>query len=316
VTARGFDVVVVGSGVGALTAATFAARHGLRTGVHADILLGGQVLDVEELSNFPGISSPMSGAELSAIIEAEAKAAGAEFFYERATSIRRENDKFVVESDLGSLTSGAVIVATGSTARHLNVPGEELFFGRGVSHCASCDGGFFEGEKVAVIGGGDSAADAALALANIAAEVTIIARETLDAMASTQKRVEANSRIRVRAHREPIAIEGDQTVSSLRLRDTLSGAEDNLQVTGVFVYAGLTPNTDLLAPLVPLESSGHVRTTLNMETSVAGLFAVGDIRADFCGYLVNAASDGVTAGTAAARYLNRERRITKAPIVA
>lgn len=302
-TRQDYDVVVVGSGVSALAAAMFAANYGLRTVVQAELILGGQVLNTEQVSNYPGLEGPVSGADLCAVIEAQAREAGVEFLYDRASSVRREPRGFVVTSELGDTTCRAVVVATGSSPRSLGLPGEASLQGRGVSHCASCDGGFFGGQQVAVIGGGDSAADAALLLAGSVSEVTMVVAGGLTAMWATQERVRSDPRIRVLTECEPVAIDGDQAVTGLILRDRRSGQVSRLPVTGVFVYAGSVPNTELLAPLLDLEASGHVRTNADMETLLPGLLAVGDIRVGFQGYLINAASEGAVAAATAARRL-------------
>ncbi|GGC48678.1 NAD(P)/FAD-dependent oxidoreductase [Chelatococcus reniformis] len=310
-TRSDFDVVVIGGGVGALTAALFAAQHGLRTVVATDMILGGQVLDVEEIINYPGMPTPISGVDLCANIEAQALAAGATFNYERATSIVHEGGRFRVGSDSAELTARSVIVGTGSTPASLRIPGEEEYAGRGVSHCASCDAGFFRGETVAVIGSGDSAADGALVAAKSAAEVVIVAREgKLHAAASTQARLQGASRIRIMNAHEPVEIVGqNNAVTALRLRDASAGNTFDLPVSGVFIYVGLQPNTELLAPLVDVTSTGHVVTTADMETTIPGLFAIGDIRAGFAGYVVNAASDGAVAAVAALQRTREEARL-------
>lgn len=296
------DVIIVGGGVAALTAAMFAAQHGLRTIVQTDVLVGGQVLNIEHISNYPGVAGSIAGAELTALIERQAAAAGAEFIYERATAIEHEGNHFVVISDSGSRTALTVIVATGSSLRNLDVPGEDLYLGRGVSYCGSCDGGFFRGQRVAVIGGGDSGAEEALVLAKSAAEVILVTREAVPhAAAMTQERIRARSQIKVMTSCAAIEVLGGQDgVTGLRLLDVNTAQSSDLEVAGVFVKVGLRPNTELIAPLVELASSGHVATTADMETQLPGLYAIGDIRIGNSKYLINAASDGATAGIAAA----------------
>jgi thioredoxin reductase (NADPH) len=304
---REVDLVVVGGGVAALTAAAFAARLGLHTVVMADLLIGGQILNVDEISNFPGFPEPVSGADFGALVEQQATEAGAEFVYDEAFSITVDGPLFTVSGVTGDLVAPAVIVATGSTLRRLGVPGEELLEGRGVSYCGSCDGAMFSGSRVAVIGGGDSAADEALVVAQHASEVVLVLREEeLHAAASTRARVVAHDRIQVMASHEAIGILGDSVVTGVRLRDVRTNEESTLDVAGVFVFVGLSPNTSQLAPLVCLDREGCVPTTPWMETSVPGLFAAGDIRSDSPCQLVTVASDGATAAIAAHRYLGRK----------
>jgi thioredoxin reductase (NADPH) len=301
---REVDVVVVGAGVAALTAATFAARLGRRTLVMADLLVGGQILNVDEISNFPGFPDAVSGADFGALVEQQAVEAGAEFVYDEAHEITLEGSTFTVSGVTGDLASPAVIVATGSSLRRLGVPGEDHLEGRGVSYCGSCDAAMFAGRRVAVIGGGDSGADEALVVAEHASEVIVVLRDAeLHAAASTRAKLRAHERIHMRTHCEPQEILGDTVVTGLRLRDERTNEESELEVAGVFIYAGLVPNTSLLAPLVDLDEDGCVSTTQWMETTVPGLYAAGDIRRDSPRQLVTVASDGATAAIAADRYI-------------
>ncbi|HEX3916552.1 MAG TPA: FAD-dependent oxidoreductase [Caulobacteraceae bacterium] len=309
-----FDLAVIGSGVGGLTAALFSAQLGLRTVVFADPMPGGQVLNVEELVNFPGLAAPTSGADLCAIVEGQATAAGAELRYDRATAIGQAEGCFTVTSHQGAATVQAVIVATGSSSRRLGIPGEDDFEGRGVSRCAACDGAFFKNQSVAVIGGGDSAAEGALLVAKFASEVLLVVREAdLHAAASTQAQVRAEPKIKLSTATEPVEITGGEAgVSALRLRHLSSDQHSDLTVSGVFIYAGLEPNTQLLAPLLTLEPTGHVATAPDMQTQTPGLYAIGDIRAGFAGYLINAASDGAVAAASAARWISGRRSLLTA----
>ena len=305
---REVDVIVVGGGVAALTAATFAARLGLQTVVVADVLIGGQILNVEEIGNFPGFPDSISGADLGALVEQQATEAGAEFVFDQAQSITAGASALTVSGPAGDVSAPAVIVATGSTLRRLGVPGEDRLEGRGVSYCGSCDAAMFAGRRVAVIGGGDSAADEALVVAEHAAEVVVVLREPeLHAAAATRAKVRGHERIHIQTQRETLEILGDPVVSGLRLRDLRTDEQYELGVEGVFVFIGLEPNTGLLAPLVDLDDNGHVATTPWMETSVPGLFAAGDIRRDSPRQLVNVASDGATAALAAHRYVEERR---------
>jgi thioredoxin reductase (NADPH) len=301
---REVDLVVVGGGVAALTAATFAARLGLDTVVMADVLIGGQILNVDEINNFPGLPDSISGADFGALVEQQATEAGAEFVFDQAQAITTTASAFTVSGSAEALSAPAVIVATGSTLRRLGVPGEDRLEGRGVSYCGSCDAAMFAGRRVAVIGGGDSAADEALVVAEHAAEVVVVLREAeLHAAAVTRAKVLAHERIRLLTHSEPREVLGDTVVSGLRLRDVRTDEESELAVEGAFIFIGLEPATSLLAQLVELDDDGCVPTSPWMETTVPGLFAAGDIRRDSPRQLVNVASDGATAAIAAHRYV-------------
>jgi thioredoxin reductase (NADPH) len=296
------DVIIIGGGIAALSAAMFAAQLGLRTLVMSEILVGGQIVSIEAVGNYPGFPDPVSGADLAALTEKQAADAGAEFVFSEATSIGARDHGFTVASASGELTARTVIVATGSSLRKLGIPGESEFEGRGVSYCGSCDGGFFSGQRVAVVGGGDSAADEALVVAQHASDVTIVTREPeLHAAAVTRRKIDRHERIRVLARTEPVEILGDKAVTALRLRGAASDTPFDLEVAGVFVYVGLEANTSLLAPLINLDQDGRVPTDIDMQTSIGGLYAIGDIRRNAGGYLVNAAADGAVAAASARR---------------
>ncbi|MBS1891459.1 MAG: FAD-dependent oxidoreductase [Actinobacteria bacterium] len=299
------DVVILGGGVAALTAASYAARLGLRAACVTDILVGGQIVNVADIENFPGLSEARTGMDLAAQIEQQARESGVEFIFGEALGIAAAGDGYDVSTTEGGLAARAVIVATGSRLRRLGVAGEDRLQGVGVSYCGSCDGPLFAGRPVIVVGGGDSAADEALAVAEHAAETVIVTREArLSAAAATVERVLADERISVRPFCEPTEILGDSAVSGVRLRDVRSGAESEVEAAGVFVFVGLDPNTSLLRDLADLDESGYVETDAWMATRSAGLFAAGDLRRDSPRQLVNAASDGATAAIAAHRYLS------------
>jgi thioredoxin reductase (NADPH) len=300
-----YDVAVVGGGVAALSSAMFAASFGFRTVVLSEILVGGQIINVEAIGNYPGFPDPVNGAEFAALVEQQAAQAGAEYLFSTVESITPGQGGFEIRTeDGGELTVRGVIVAAGSSLRKLGVPGEAEFDGRGVSYCGSCDGAFFKDKPVAVIGGGDSAADEALVVGEYASQVTIITRSPrLHASASTVARVAEHDKITVITQAEPVEIVGDGTVTGIRVRNVPDQTVAELAVAGVFVYVGLKPNTSLLAPLLQLDPDGRVPTDPAMRTAVPGLYAVGDIRRGFAGYLVNAASDGASAAADIRRYL-------------
>lgn len=300
------DVLIVGGGFAALTAATFAARLGLAATVVCDMLVGGQILNVDTVTNYPGLPEPVSGWDLAAHVEQQAREAGAEFVFGEAQSIRTDGRGYVVESSEGAFAAPTAIIATGSRLRRLGVVGEDRLEGSGVSYCGSCDGPLFAGRRVLVAGGGDSAADEALAVAEHANEVIVATRDAeLSAAAATVKRLRDHPRIAVRPWSEPTEILGEATVSGVRLTDLRTGEQSTVEVDGIFVFVGLEPNTDLLSGIVELDAAGFVLTDQWMATSAAGLFAAGDLRRDSPRQLVNAASDGATAAIAAHRRLSQ-----------
>ncbi len=302
---RELDLVVIGAGVAGLTAAMHAARYGLTVAVVERMGVGGQIAAAERIENFPGFPLGVSGAELGPLLHEQAEAAGAEFVLDTVERVVIDGDARVVICASETLKAGALIIAAGSALRPLGVPGEEQFLGRGVSHCASCDGHFFTGQQVCVVGGGDSALDEALELARHAAGVSIIHRgERLDAQQVLAERLAANNKVEVGLDTTVEEIVGGDTVSAIRTRDK-AGMTQERAVRGVFIYVGLEPNTAFLRGVVALDPAGHVETDIMMRTLVAGLFAAGDIRAHSVAQLAAAAGDGATAAIAAFRYLRK-----------
>jgi thioredoxin reductase (NADPH) len=301
---REFDLVVIGAGVAGLTAATHAARAGLTVAVVERMGVGGQIAAAERIENFPGFPQGISGAELGPLLHEQAEAAGAEFVLDTVEGVALDSDWRIVNCSSDPLKSRAVIVAAGSALRSLGVPGEEAFLGRGVSHCASCDGHFFADQDVCVIGGGDSALDEALVLTDHAARVTIIHRGAdVDAQQVLIDRVAANGKIELVPSTAVEEIFGDDSVAGVRLRDLASRAVRDHAVKGVFVYVGLEPNSAFVRGVVPVDPAGHIDTDLMMRTTVPGIFAAGDIRAHSVAQLAAVAGDGATAAIAAWRYL-------------
>ncbi|MBX9774782.1 MAG: FAD-dependent oxidoreductase [Xanthobacteraceae bacterium] len=301
---REFDLVVIGAGIAGLTAAVHAARAGLSVVVVERMGVGGQIAAAEHIENFPGFPQGIAGAELGPLLHEQAEAAGAEFVLDTVEGMTIEGDWRIVNAASEPLKARAVIVAAGSALKSLGVPGEEAFMGRGVSHCASCDGHFFAGQDVCVIGGGDSALDEALVLTGHAARVTIIHREAaLEAQRVLIDRVAANGKIEIVPSTAVEEIFGDDSVAGVRLRDLTSRAVRDHTVKGVFVYVGLEPNSAFLRGVVAVDPAGHIDTDIMMRTSVPGIFAAGDIRAHSVAQLAAVAGDGATAAIAAWRYI-------------
>ncbi len=297
------DVVIVGAGVAGLTAAMVAGRHGVKVTVVDRIGVGGQISTAERVQNFPGFPQGIAGHELGPLLHEQAEAAGAEFMLDTIELIALEGGRFLVRG-VNTLQARAVIVAAGSAPRTLGIPGEESFLGKGVSHCASCDGPFFKGEEVIVVGGGDSGLDEALVLAAHAARVTVVHRgASLRAQQSIVGRASADPRVAILLDTVVEEIVGGDAVTAVRLRDQKSGEARLQPVKGVFVHVGLEPNTIFLQGLVALDGAGHIETDVMMRTSRPGLFAAGDIRKGSVALIAAVAGDGATAAVAAVRYL-------------
>ena len=299
-----YDLVIIGSGTAGLTAGLFGARYGLRILALESLMPGGQIINAERIENFPGFAQGVSGAEFAPMLQEQAMAAGVEFDMADATALRLEDPYRVVTTSNGDYTAKAVILAAGSTLRKLGIPGEEDLFGRGVSQCATCDGPFFQDQVVAVVGGGDSAVDEAEVLANFASQVILFHRgDTLRAQRVLQDRVLAMENVEARWDTAVVEVLGEEGVTGIRVRDTVTEETSQVDLSGVFVYIGLEPNTLFLRGVVPLDNAGHIPTDLWMATEVPGVFAAGDIRQHSAAQLVAAAGDGATAAIAAFRYI-------------
>ena len=299
-----FDVLIIGGGMAGLTAGIYASRYGLNTAIVEQMMAGAQIINLEKIENFPGFPQGIAGYELGPATQEQAMNAGVAVLMDTATDISVDGDYLRVTGDMGGSYRGkAVIMAAGSSLRSLGIPGEEEFEGRGVSHCATCDGPLYMGQTVAVVGGGDSAADEALTLTEYTDRVILLARgDGLDAQQILQDRIASNPKIEVRYQTEVVEIVGEDTVTGVRVRD--ADGETVEPVSGLFIYIGLDPNSAAVSDLVPLDNAGHIPVGLSMDTPQPGLFAAGDIRQQSAAQLVASAGDGATAAVAAFRYIN------------
>ena len=300
---QNYDLLIIGGGLAGLTAAIYGARYGLHTAIVEQMMAGAQIINLERIENFPGFPQGIAGYELGPAAQEQAMNAGAAMLMDTVTAIAQDGDYLRVAGDGGdTYRSKAVIMAAGSTLRALGIPGETEFDGRGVSHCATCDGPLYMGQTVGVIGGGDSAADEALTLTEYVDRVILFHRgAALDAQQVLHDRIAANPKIEVRYCAEVTEILGENTVSGARIR-TADG-ETVEPLNGLFIYIGLDPNSAPVADLVPLDNAGHIPVGLAMDTPQPGLFAAGDLRQQSAAQLVASAGDGATAAIAAFRYI-------------
>jgi thioredoxin reductase (NADPH) len=299
-----FDVVIAGGGIAGLTAGTVAARLGRKTLVLVGDMLGGNLLSIERIEGYPGFPDGVAGYELCPAAQGQAVEAGAAFAMTALDKLERRGEGWRIETRDGGYTARALIVATGAALKTLNVPGEETLRGKGVSHCASCDAPLMRDRVVAVVGGGDSALQEALTLAEAASRVVILhCGDALSAQATFRARVAAHPAIDIRYNVAVEAILGDEVVTGVRLRDTANGATDDLEAAGVFIYVGLRPNTAFLDGLAELDPAGGIPTDGNMWTGAPGLFAAGTVRSASPGRAVAAAGEGSAAAIAAHEYL-------------
>ena len=304
------DVVVIGAGVAGLTAAMTAASLGARTLLIEQSAAGGQIATIENIRNFPGFPDGIAGYELGPSLLQQAEAAGAVVQLDSVSALSSRDGVYRVVCDEGEIAARTVVVAAGSSLRKLGIPGEAEFAGRGVSHCAACDGPLLKALPVVVVGGGDSAFDEALLLAGHASEVTVIHRGPApSARPSAIAELAALPNVRIVSGAEVTAIAGEGNVTGIEfLRD---GQLECKTCRAVFAYVGLEPRTGFLQGLVALDGGGHIVTDPMMGTSLPGLFAAGDIRAGSIKLLASVAGDGATAAISAVRYLQSVRENNK-----
>ena len=300
-----YDVAIVGGGLAALSSALFCATFGLRTAVVTEIVMGGELINLEEVVHFPGLTESVSGSELASRVEAQATEAGAKFFYDDVSEIVAEDEGFVVRGFETEVRARTVIAAMGARRRRLGLAGEAELEARGVSYCGTCDGPFFRQRPVAVVGDGDWAGREALVVARYASDVTLITRLGEPGLsAATQQAVALSDRVRVLPMTEVISLASDDGVlDGVQVRELGSGATTDLDLAGLFVNSGMAPASSLVHGMVELGDDDRVRVDTGMRTSTPGLFAVGELRSDFPGYAAAAAGDGVAAAASARDHL-------------
>ncbi len=298
-----FDVAVVGAGIAGLTAGLTAARLGRKTLVLTDVL-GGQLLSIEKVDGYPGFPEGVAGYDLCPMAQEQAADAGAEFATTQVESLEPNHDGWRLATAQGNVAARAVVLATGGSLKTLGVPGESRLHGKGVSHCATCDGPLLRNRSVIVVGGGDSGLQEALTLAAHASRVVVLEQgHSLTGQAVYRDRANADPKIEIRCDTVVEEILGDDKVSGIRMRDLTNDVRSDLETAGVFVYIGLVPNTALVRGTTGLDSSGAIPTDSWMRTERPGLFAAGTVRSGSPGRAASSAGDGVTAAIAIDRFL-------------
>jgi thioredoxin reductase (NADPH) len=300
-----YDIIIVGGGPGGLTAGLYGARAELRTVVLERYLPGGQIANTEEVEDYPGFDL-ISGSELASKMAEHAKKFGLEIRSEEVEEIYCKGDIRVVKTTEGELTAPAVIIATGGSPNLLGVPGEKQFAGRGVSYCAICDGAFFKGQVIAVVGGGDAAVEEGMFLTKFGSRVYLIhRRDELRAQKIIQKRAFACEKMEIVWDTVVEEITGDTKVRTLNLKNVKTGDKSTLDVGAIFIFIGFVPNSDLVREAIRKDRSGYIITDDRMETSVPGIFAIGDVRAQLVKQITNAVGDGTTAAVAAEKHIEK-----------
>ena len=294
------DILIVGAGPGGMSAAQYGSRAGYSTLVLDPMGPGGQLLYIDAIENYPGVGET-SGYLLSEAMEKQCASFGVEMDYGAVSSISKEGNLFVSQTDIGEVESKAVILATGASHRHLGVKGEEEYRGKGVSYCATCDGPFFRGKKVVVAGGGDTALTDALYLSKLCSTVTIVhRREEFRAQKALQDKIAKVGNISTVMGRNIVEIKGDGS----SVKEVVLDGGETIEADGVFVFIGTVPNSSLVERIAKTEN-GFVVTDDSMETTLPGLFASGDVRNTTFRQVVTAASDGAKAAHGADEYIRK-----------
>ena len=301
---RHVQVLILGAGCAGLTAGIYAARAGKRVLVLEHSLPGGQAALTAEIDNYPGVPET-DGVSLMQRMEQQAKACGAEILCTSVLSVNPASK--TVETEQGRVTADALILATGAVPRKLGIPGEEKFQGRGVSYCAACDGFFYRGKDIYVVGGGNSAAEEGLHLAEIGKRVYLLVRKNvLKCDAAIRDRLLRDPKIEIMYHRELVEIQGENAIEALLLRDTETGELTRVPAMGcgVFLFIGYRPATELFAGKLEMDETGYLLTDEQLRTSAAGVFAAGDVRKKQLRQIVTAVSDGAIAAVQACSFLS------------
>jgi thioredoxin reductase (NADPH) len=301
-----YDIVVIGGGPAGLTAGLYAARSGL-TGILVERgAFGGQMINARVVENYPGFPNGIAGMELGSLMQGQAVKHGLRTLFAEVSQLVPGPTHRIVTTD-GTLEARAVVIAAGSQYRHLNVPGEANFTGRGVSYCAACDGFFFRDRDVAVVGGGDTAISDALELTHHARKVHLIhRRDQLRAGQVLVRRAAAEPKIEFIWNSVVEEVEGDRMVNTLKVRNVRTDEVHMLKVAGVFVAVGVVPNSRPFADVLKTDDAGSIIVDVELTTSVPGIYAAGDIRQNSPRQIASAVGDGVAATMSALRYLQTQ----------
>lgn len=305
------DLIIIGGGAAGLTAAQYGARGGLEVLLIEEAAAGGQALLIDNLENYPGYDEPLNGYEMAQRFQKQAQNFGVEFRYDLIHSVTKENNRFILRSEDHEYRSLSVIIATGAKHRELGCPGEKEFQGRGVSYCATCDGPFFKGKPILVVGGGDAACDEALFLSKISPSITQIHRkDRFRAQKMVGERVLNNPNITVQFQSILKEIKGDKKVESVVIENVANQTSAEIPVDAVFIFVGMEPQSALVKDLVALDETGYIKTDEKMESSCKGLFAAGDVRTTPFRQIITAAADGAIAAHCANLYIDELKNQT------
>ena len=299
-----YDMIVVGGGPGGYTAALYAARAGMQVAVVEKLAAGGQMAQTHQVDNYPGFEDGIDGIDLADKMQDQAHRFGAETIYAQVEQLELEAVPKTVHTDQGDYFAKTVVSATGANPRKLGLPMEQEFTGRGVHYCAACDGMFYRGNTVVVVGGGNTAAADALALSRIAQKVYVVhRRDTLRATKLYHKPLLEAKNVEFLWNSAITALEGDGRLSGVVVKDLQNGQERSLEVNGLFVSIGRVPATALVEGQLQLDQAGYIQAGEDTESSLPGVYAVGDVRSKQVRQIVTAVADGAVAAHAAESYL-------------
>ncbi|KGK89863.1 thioredoxin reductase [Desulfosporosinus sp. HMP52] len=299
-----YDVIIVGAGPAGLTAGIYAARGGLKAAIIELAMPGGQAASTENIENYPGFPDGVNGYELMNLFHKQAIAFGVEFIFEEVQTLELNGAIKKVQTYDRILEARSIIIAAGSKPRLLGVPGEDRFRGSGVSYCATCDGAFFKGKKVVVVGGGDAAIEEGSYLTKFADEVTIVhRREGFRASQIAINRAKENPKIRFELNAVVEEILGSNHVEGVRILNVQSKETRNIPADGVFIYVGTDPNAQFIGEEIETDERGYILTDSLLQTNIKGVYAAGDIRNTPLRQVATAVGDGALAAVEVEKYL-------------
>jgi thioredoxin reductase (NADPH) len=306
-----YDIVIVGAGPAGLTAGLYTGRARLKTLLLEKLIHGGQVMTTDFVENYPGFPEGISGFELSDRMRKQAERFGLTFRTAEVKSLLpgTNGHRLILEDE--EISAGAVIIATGARYKHLEVPGEDTFAGKGVSYCATCDGALYKNHEIAVVGGGDTALTDTIFLSRFASRIHLVhRRNALRGEKILQEQVLSDAKVQVHWDSVVDEIQGSdqQGVQGLKLKNVKTGEPDTIPVTGVFIFIGVIANTGWLKGYFPTDDWGFIITDVNMATSIPGIFAAGDVRSKMLRQITTAVGDGAAAAFAAEHYLEEHHR--------
>lgn len=300
-----YDLIIIGGGPAGLTAAIYALRSKLRTLLIEKMVLGGMASTTSHIDNYPGFPAGVTGMDLTQKMAEQAAKLGLEIIYGGVSQISLAGKAREVRVEGKVYSAKALIIASGTEARKLGIPGEETFLGRGVSYCATCDGPLFRDKHVVVVGGGDTAVGDAIFLTKFAGKVTIVHRRgMLRAARILQERARASEKIEFQLKSVVAEVTGADRVEGVKVKDVDTGAEKTIKADGVFVLIGLKPNSDAFKDALKLDENGYIISDDGMKTSVEGIFACGDVRKKPLRQVATAVGEGATAAVSAGHYVD------------